>query len=130
MTVNANVPAWSAAPETRPPAESALGSAPPLTANVTAPEAPVVESCWLYGAPVEPPGSELGSSAIAELLILTVPAGPVLAATGALPQSRAATDCTVIVPVPVGPTAATSSVNSEPPWVAPHGEPSSTTSTV
>src|SRR5689334_14716434 len=130
--VKLNAPAWSTVPERSPALESVspFGSAPDETANVNGPGLPEAERVWLYEVPVAPPGRVVGESVIVEPEMLTVVAAPAFIATAPLLQSRAATDCTVIAPVPVGPTAATSSVNSEPPFGSPHGAPSSTRSTV
>ena len=55
---------------------------------------------------------------------------PAITGTAALTQSRDLTRVIVIAPLPSGPAAASLIVNSVPPVVMPHGEPSSDTSTV
>src|SRR5262249_43932757 len=119
-------------PASSPAADSVspFGSAPALTLNVNGPGLPEAESSWSYAVPVAPPGSVAGETAIVLLEMFTLPAAPAFTATAAFAQSRAVTDCTGRAPEPVGPTAARSSVNSEPPAVAPQGVPRRIRSTV
>ena len=126
------MPACVGVPEISPAGESVspAGSEPALTVNVNGPAPPLAVTVSLYAAPVNAFGSVAGASTMAEPEIDTVAAGPAEMATGEFVQSRAICETTLSVPVPVGPTAATFTVNSVPPPVSPQLAPRITMSTV